>query len=933
MKDILYRIQTACFILALFLTGSIFSAGGQETDTLKSSSDKLINIAYGQQKTEAIGGAISTIGAEVLEKNSVTNIGNALFGRLAGLMVNQNGGEPGNDYPSLSIRANSSYAGGNNPLIIIDGFQRGIDLLVVDEIESISVLKDAAATAMYGIKAANGVILITTKRGYAGKEKIDVSLKYGMQEPTRLPNFINSYDYAMLFNEARVNDGLQPLYSDLDLQKYKDGSDPYLHPDVNWFDEILRKSSPVAEAGISFRGGNSVVRHFVLVDYMVNQGLLTNTDWNDRFSTESSFKRLNFRSNIDVNVTKRLFASLLINGSIQDYNSPATAVSTIFNNIYTYAPNLFPVLNPDGTFGGNSAYQGNMLGQVTSSGYSGKNDRNFQSSFRIEHDLDFIAEGLKAGAVIGFDNWFRVTETYSKQFPVFQLTAGTTSAYTYSKFGQVTSLSRAVAHTHNIRTNFEAYLDYTKKYGLSEVTAKLLYHQDSYIINWTIGNNTPYLLNGMSGRVSYGYNDRYFAELVAGYNGTERFPKNNQFGFFPAAAISWVLSEEGFMKSKTWINYLKARASYGLVGNDDIGAGGDRYLYISYYTNTGSYPYGDSNAALTTTQESNYPNYNITWEKSFKTDLGIDGRFFNCLDVSLGYFHEKRTDIVDTRTNELPSILGITAGYVNNGVVTRKGVEGTLQFTKESGDFSYSLGVNGILTNSQIEERFEPAYPNAYQYRVGHPVNQYFGLEAIGFLTQEDISNPGTPVYTFTQVKPGDVKYKDQDNNGLIDANDELAIGRSSNPTLYYGFNFGIKYKAISLEGILQGAGGMDLWINGLSGPMGNKAQISEYVMKRWTPSTAATAEFPRLTTVANANNYRASTLWLQSGDYLRLRSLELGFDVPGSYLTSLQISGIRLYIQGKNLLTFDDIKNLDPENFTGYPALKSYFAGLRIQF
>ena len=936
MKEILDRIQIVSRILPLLLLGFISSVNGQIADTVKKANDnsgKMIDIAYGEANKSAIGSAISTITSNELERNTVTNIGNALFGRLPGLMVNQNGGEPGNDFPTFSIRANSSYAGGNNPLIIIDGFQRNVDLLVVEEIESISVLKDAAATAMYGIKGANGVILITTKRGFLGKEKIDVNVKYGIQAPTRLPNFINSYDYAQLFNEARVNDGLQPLYSADDLQKYKDGTDPYLHPNVNWFDELLLKNSPVSEAGISFRGGSNLVRHFVLVDYLSNQGLLKNTDWNNRYSTESSFKRLNFRSNIDANVTKRLVASLLMNGSYMDYNSPATAISTIFSNIYAYAPNLFPVRNPNGTFGGNSAYQGNMLGQVTSTGYNGKNDRNFQSSFRLEYDLDFITNGLKAGAVAGFDNWFRVQEVYSRSFPVYQVTAGTTNNYIYTQFGQVTSLSRAVTHYHNIRTNFEAYLDYFRKFGLSELTGKLLYHQDKYIINWTTGNNTPYLLNGLSGRLAYAYNNKYFAEFVAGYNGTERFPKSHQFGFFPAVSASWVLSGEKFIKSKQWINYLKLRASYGLVGNDDIGAGGDRYLYIRYYTNSGSYPYGDSNTSLTATQESNYPNYDITWEKSYKTDLGIEGRIFDNLDFELGYFHEKRTDIVDTRTNELPSILGITAGYVNNGVVMRQGFEWNVEYRKTTGDFTYTLGVNGIFTNSRIDKRFEPAYPNDFQYRVGHPVNQYFGLEAIGFLTQEDINNPSTPVYTFTQVKPGDVKYKDQDGNGFIDANDETAIGRSSNPTFYYGINFGIRYKAVSLEGILQGAGGMDLLINGLSGPMGNKAQISEYVMKRWTPATAASAEFPRLTTVANANNYRTSSLWLRSGEYLKLRSIELGYDLPKSMLGSIKMSGCRLFIQGKNLLTFDKIKNLDPENFTGYPALKSYFAGLRIQF
>lgn len=687
------------------------------------------------------------------------------------------------------------------------------------------------------------------------------------------------------------------------------------------------------EANINFSGGNKVVRHYVMVNYMINKGLLKHTDWNDGYSTGSSFKRLNFRSNVDIQVTKHMVASLDIGGRIEDRNGPGTPIGDIFKNIYSYAPNFFPVRNPNGTFGGLSAYQGNPLGLVTSTGYSASNDRNFQSAFRIEHDLGIIAKGLRIGAVGSFDNWQRATETYKRQFPVYQLSTDIDNNYTYTKYGQVTSLSRSAANSHNYRTNFETYLDFNRSFGMHEITAKLLYHQDKFVANWDIGNNTPYLLSGASGRVLYGYNNRYFAEFVAGYNGTERFPENKRFGFFPAGALSWIISEEAFVKSISWINYLKARASYGIVGNDDIGADDDRYLYISYYNNSGAYPYGDSNTNLTATQESNYPNYNISWEKSYKADFGIEGRFFNLMDVAVGYFHEKRTDIVDTRTNELPSIVGINSGYVNNGIASRSGYEAMLQFSKETDDFGYSIGMTGIYTTSKINRRIEPAYPNEYQYRKGSPVNQYFGLEATGFLSQEDISDPATPVYTFMEVKPGDVKYKDQNSDGLIDSNDEVAIGSSPNPSLYYGINFGVRYKGISLNGLLQGVGGKDILINTLSGPMGKSAQIADYVVNRWTPETHATAEFPRLTTLDNSNNYRTSSLWLRSGDYLKLRSVELAYTISSEKLSSNKIASCKVFVQGMNLISIDKIKNLDPENLTGYPALKSYNVGLRLQF
>lgn len=933
MKNKSYIIQ----IIALFMgiIGICYNntINGQEIDTVDSRYGAiLIDIAYGKQEQRAIGGAISTVTSKAFENYATTNVGTALFGRLSGLIANQRGGEPGNDFPSFMVRGNTTYSNGSDPLIIVDGFERSIEQLTVEEIASVSVLKDAISTAMYGIKGANGVILVTTKRGITGN-RIGININYGIQQPIRLPNFIGSYDYASLYNEALVNDGRSPIYSDNDLSKFRDGSDPYFYPDVKWFDHVLEKSSPMMEAGLNFSGGNSVVKHYVLVNYMVNQGLLSNTDWNDGYSTGSSFKRLNFRSNVDISVSKRMKASLDIGGRIEDRNGPGTAINSLFNNIYAYAPNLFPALNPNGTFGGNSAYQGNPLGLLTSTGYTSSNDRNFQSSFRMEHDLDFILHGLRIGSVIAFDNWQRASETYARKFPVYELSKDASNNLIYTQFGQTTSLTRSAGNSHNYRTNFEAYFDYLEHIGSSEITAKLLYHQDKYVINWTTGNNTPYLLQGLSGRLTYGYDDRYFAEFAVGYNGTERFPDNKRFGFFPAGAISWMASEENFLKSHSWIDALKARLSYGMVGNDNIGAGEDRYLYISYFVNSGSYPYGSSNSSITATQESNYPNYNISWEKAYKTDLGVSGKIYKLLDFEFGYFREKRTDIVDARTNELPSILGITAGYVNNGVAIRNGFETTLQLSKKAGDFEYLVGLNGLITNSQIEQRIEPAYPNSYQYRVGHPVNQYFGLEAIGFLTQEDIDNPQTPVYTFMQVKPGDIKYKDQDNNGLIDSNDELAIGKSSNPTLYYGFNFSLKYKAFSISGLLQGLGGKDVWINNLSGPMGEKAQISEYVMNRWTSSASQGAKFPRLTTISNSNNYRASTLWLRPADYLRLRSVEAVYEFQQPFLAAMRLSSCKIFLQGLNLLTFDKIKNLDPEVFTGYPALKSYTLGVRLQF
>jgi hypothetical protein len=382
------------------------------------------------------------------------------------------------------------------------------------------------------------------------------------------------------------------------------------------------------------------------------------------------------------------------------------------------------------------------------------------------------------------------------------------------------------------------------------------------------------------------------------------------------------------------MNKLKVRASHGLTGNDAIGADNNRSLYTSYFINAGSYPFGNNNANQTATKESSYPNNHIKWEKAYKTDLAVEGHFFNTLAFSLNYFKERRTGIVDSRVNELPAILGIDGGYVNYGQVKTKGLEAMLQLNGKVNNFSYWAGVNATFVKTKIEKRIEPTYPNPYQTRVGHPVGQIFGLEALGFFnTKAEIDAEATPYHSFTPVKPGDIRYKDQNGDGLVDSNDEVAIGKTNLPSLYYGSDLGVKYKGLSLEASFQGIEGSSVLITSLSGPMGKRAQLADYVMNRWTAETQGSAQYPRLTVADNNNNYRTSTLWLRSGDFLRLRRIELGYDLSENSLAHLHMANVRVFARGMNLFSFDSFKKLDPETLTGYPALRSYSLGLTLQF
>ncbi|UCS91654.1 TonB-dependent receptor [Echinicola marina] len=885
-----------------------------------------VPIAFGKIPSWKMSNAVGVIKNEEINRFNLSVLGNALYGKVNGLNVIQTSGEPGYESIGLNIRGQSSYNGGS-PIILIDGFENPYDQLSVDEIESITVLKDAASTAMFGMRGANGVILINTKRGRNGKPKISFSAKTGLQMPVNIPHFLGAYDYAKLYNEALVNDNKPALYSDEALENYQNGNDPYLYPNVNWYNEVLKNSSPLTNYTADFSGGNDNVRYFTFLGVLKNEGHYKNTDSNRELNSNVNFLRYNFRSNVDINLTKSLVVSTDIAGRIEDRYSPGSGASSIWGSMARTPSNAYPVYNPDGTYGGTAIYRDNPVGLVLGKGFAFRHTRELQATVRAANDFEALLPGLKASAAVSFSNSFRGNEDKNKNFPVYELSRNQEGEIIYNQFGQETSLT----NSDNIsdqwrRLNFQFNVDFNRKFNEHEINSKLFYHQDTYVIN---GNNVPFANQNLAGRLIYSYKEKYIGETTLAYSGSENFAKGNRFGLFPSISAGWIISNEDFLKSNTTLSFLKVRASYGLVGNASIG--GRRFPYSQYYHSATGYRLGTSN--VNGIAEGSLVVSDVSWEKIKEMNIGLEASLWNKFYLNVDLFSEKRFDILGTRGGVIPAFIGIGLPSENIGSVRNNGIESELSYRNHvSNKINVDFGVMAAFTKSEILEMGEIVRPNSYQYRTGRSVGQPFGLEAIGFFNSEQ-EIQDSPIQTFGTVQPGDIKYKDQNNDGIIDQNDEVAIGRPDLPELVYAFHGNISYGKFFASFLFQGVANRSVYLNGpLVWAFQDYANAAPIAMGRWTPETAENATYPRLTTINNNNNYRFSSFWQRNGSFLKLRNVEVGYEIPTQLLNKIGLNGGRVFLNGNNLLSFDNLDNYDAENISGYPNLKSYNIGVQIK-
>lgn len=957
---------------------------------------EVVVVGYTKQRKETMIGSVATITTKDLTQSPTANINNALAGRLPGLIVNQYaGGEPGVDQSELFIRGKATY-GNQSAIVIVDGIERDMSYLAPDEIETFTILKDASATAAYGIRGANGVIVITTKRGKAA-EKATVNLKasIGINQPIGFPEYLGSADYATLYNEARLNDAKMTgadisslnLFSQQAIDNFRrakgDNSDG-LGYDWDYYDFAF-KPGLQEDVSLSIRGGTDKVRYYVLANYFSQGGNYKYSNAGE-YDSQTKFTRYNFRSNIDININRYLSTRLDLGARITDRNAPGTTAGRLMTICATQPPYL-PILveenahpqneeyiqqNPRGMLYGDNIYRYNLLGELSRTGYLNEKNTYLNGSFAMNLDMEFLTKGLKAEVMFSYDasegRWInRKLDTYKdgyREYPkyaTFMPIEGSdaymagghyTGAYkTGNKYDIDQTIGNGFSHNASDgRTYIQARLDYNRLFSnRHEVTAMLLANRG----NRTVNNELAYHSQGITGRFAYYYNQKYLMEFNFGYNGSENFAPGKRYGFFPAGSIGWVVSEEEFMKKASWIDFLKVRASYGLVGSDNVSS---RFPYLAFYGGGSGYDFGNNfGTNVGGTSEGNLANANLTWEKARKLNVGIDFTTLNQrLALTIDAFYEYRFDIITDMNSDgimgYPDIVGKDAVLQNLGEVSNRGVDIELSWNDKIGkDFRYYIRPNLTFSRNRLEYKAEVARKNSWRKETGKRLYENFVYVFDHFVADQEEADRLNKIgyQPWGQLIPGDVVYKDLDRNGVIDDEDRTAMGNPRSPELMFGIPFGFQYKNFDFSVLLQGATKSSILLNGAAVfdfpqfEQDKMGRVKKMHLDRWTPETAATAKYPALHYGTHDNNKNGnSSLFLYDASYLRLKNVEIGYNVSPKLLRKFHVQQARIYVQGLNLLTFDKLGDvdIDPETKSGdgaswYPIQKVFNFGIDITF
>jgi TonB-linked SusC/RagA family outer membrane protein len=916
---------------------------------------KNVSIAFGNdQNRSKLISSMSTTQGETLRRFNTPNLGNTLFGQLAGLHISQTGSAPGNnDNPSFSVRGRQTFQD-NGAMVLVDGFETNWNTIMPDEIETVSVLKDAAALALYGADAANGVILITTKRGAAvpGKTAIQFNSRVGLHSPTVLPKFLGNGDYAELYNIGVLSDGKAIkdgiFKSDSIVNYYKSGQFPYAYSNVDWYDAMLDPNTLSQDYSLTFTGGKEEAKFFVALGYANYKGIYANTDKKRTTNSNYDLKRYNLRANFDVSINKSLSAQINFRGTMLEKNFPNAAENTLWRTMAVFNP--YAVKTEQGNWGGTQGYLDNPVASVLQKGYQSINDRTVDANVKLIAKLDFVVKGLQAFGQMNFSNFFFDTYNKTRGYAYDEITPrpdliipGTTppNFMPYDKIARGSTDNNFVITQGNgtqfNRSNVLAGLEYEKNYNQHGIYASAIYFQELFRAN---GADLPFAKQRIMGRVTYNYSGKYFGEFGYSYSGSENFPKNNRFGFFPSMAVGWMLNKEKFLADNSSINLLKLRASVGLLGNDNTGNSG-RFIFNQFYAGSGNYQLGNNlGINAPTFSQGNLANPGVTWEKALRTNIGTDAMFFNRLSVSVDYFFENRKDIFLNPSGYVPSLMGATFNNVNKGKTESRGGELELMYHGNIKKAGFYAGGNISYARNKIIDIAEPVPAAPYLYAKGNPINQPYILTAIGFF-KDDADIAASPQQLFGTVRQGDIKYKDQNNDGIIDNNDRTPIGNTGLPEIIYSLNAGADLHGFDFNIFFQGAAKrtVSLLDNGNIIPFlnGGVKPVQWVKDNYWTPARGDAALFPRLTTEQNENNYRASTLWQRNGSFIRLRNIEIGYTLPSNIIKKGGFNSVRFYFSGNNLITWDKINEIevDPEvmNMFVHPSLKSFNAGFSLKF
>lgn len=906
--------------------------------------------AFGKSEEKNISTAsVSVILGEAIRGVNTPNLGNRLSGRITGLNVSQTGGAPGyQDWPWLQIRGKASFlAGDGNAIkVVVDGFETKWHNIIPDEIESISVLKDAAAVCQYGVDGANGVLYIKTKRGVnRERNRITLNSRISLQQPTMLPKYVHNGEYVKLYNQAMISDGKEVsagMFGNEYVVKYfAEGSYPYLFADVDWINQVTKPQTFAHDYSLSVNGGTNKVTYNVVLGYLNTQGIYAGTDSKRNINTNWDLRRYTIRTNVDVQVAKFLRSEISLRATVDDKQHPNVDEAILWKNMGVFIP--FPVKTEIGTWGGSQGYPENPAASILAKGYNLENDRTIDANVKFIANLGGIAQGMEAfGQVVFSNNYFSF---YNK-----------TRAYAYDEYITSIALDGLVDYStitrgdkdNNFkiaqpsgvqwnRYNLLAGLNYSNSFGKKHhIHASSMYLQELYR---TVGKSMPWAKMGVSGRFNYNYAGKYIVEFAYALMGTSEYASGKRFGFFPAVSGAWILTDEEFLKHNRVIDFLKLSGSYGRSGNDNMGDG-SRFTYKQYYMGSGN-PYflGDGfTNTIWPIKQGNVANPDITWEKSYKFNLALTGRVLKQFDFKLEYFNDYRTDIFVNPSGYMSALVGAEYYNQNAGIAQNSGFEAEATYQRKIGKFGYFVSGRFSYAKNKIIDMKETPKPENYLYLKGNPIDQPMALEAIGFFKDvQDIQS--SPQQMFGVVLPGDVKYKDQNGDNVIDDNDRKPFGFPSYPRFYYGFDLGFDYHGFDFLLIVQGVGGrtVSLLSSGFMIPFinGGVKPHPELAKGYWTPERSHDARFPRLTTESNSNNYRYSTLWQIDGSYIRIKNIEIGYTFSMPAIKN--ISGFRLYVNMINPYTYSLLSryNIDPEINSPfkYPLMKSVNCGFTLQF
>jgi TonB-linked SusC/RagA family outer membrane protein len=952
-KDGNYRITVAKNAMLVFSfvglsSQEIFVSGRTAINITLTSNQNQLNdvvvVGYGTQRKSKVPGAIASVSGTDIVKSPAVSATNGLIGRAAGVIAVQRSGEPGNDVSDIFIRGIGT-TGDASPIYVIDGIvssRSNFAQINANEIENISILKDAASAAVFGVRGGNGIILVTTKRGRSGKASFSFNVNYGIQKQVRVPEYVNSYEYASFYNQALENGGRPLLYTDDQLQKIKDGSDPLRYANTNWNEATIRENSPLRQSNLSLLGGNDKVKYAVNLGYTDQSGIYR--------ANSSGFKRYNFRSNLDADVTNTTRISFDLSGRNENRRAPVASIDRIFEALSTASP-LIVAQYPNGYFGQPFTYNPILLTRPEE-GYNRQTSYTLVGRMQLLQQIPFVT-GLSLKGVIGVDKSFGNQKIWNAPFfKTYRLLPDST----FQEARQPTPPSLNEYYSDGKEVTVEGHLNYENTFGNHSISGLVLYTQTETDFNNISANRSQYLLRidelnfgpdlnksnggisggsgrrGVVGRINYTYNDKYTIESSFRADASEQFAPGKRWGYFPSVSGSWLLSKEKFVANIHGIDYLKLRGSWGVLGNDRLGA--DRFLYLASYFSGGYAVFGD-NQLNQVIYEGRIANPDVTWERIRKLNIGVDlGLMKNNLTVELDVFYDKRNSILGKRNTSVPALFGIDLPVENFAKVDNKGIELAINYRNTiSTKARFNVKGNITYVRNKIIDIDEPASTNPNIKLTGRPLGTQFGLQAIGiFQSDEEIQK--APIQG--GVKPGDIRYADINGDNVIDGNDRTDIGKSNIPEIIYGLTPEIHFGGFDFSLLLQGATRVSQYYSqDAAWPFYSGGSALKTQLDAWTPSNPGASQ-PRVLLEDNQNRL-VSSFWMKNNSYLRIRNAELAYNVATNWLDKVGAKSFRVYINANNLFTFSKLKDFDPENSSdrgwAYPQLLIINFGAGINF